>query len=59
MDEGVAFGDRLRLAGVPVDLEIYAGVVHNFVQFGRAIPEARTAHQHAAKALKNAFGGDD
>jgi acetyl esterase len=59
VDEGVAFGDRLRLAGVPVDLEIYAGVTHNFVQFGRAIPEARTAHQHAANALKNAFGGDD
>jgi len=30
--------------------------VHNFVQFGRAIPEARTAHQHAANALKIAFG---
>lgn len=59
VDEGVAFCDRLRLAGVPVDLEIYTGVVHNFVQFGRAIPEARTAHQHAANALKNAFGGDD
>ncbi|NIM42871.1 MAG: alpha/beta hydrolase fold domain-containing protein [Hydrogenophaga sp.] len=59
VDEGVAFCDRLRLAGVPVDLEIYAGVVHNFVQFGRAIPEARKAHQHAARALKNAFGGDD
>ena len=56
VDEGVAYGDRLRLAGVPVDLEIYRGVVHNFVQFGRAIPEARLAHQHAAQALKNAFG---
>ncbi len=58
VDEGLAFCDRLRLAGVPVDLEIYAGVVHNFVQFGRAIPEARSAHQHAAKALRIAFGGD-
>jgi len=56
VDEGLAYGDRLRLAGVPVDLEIYRGVVHNFVQFGRAIPEARLAHQHAAQALKNAFG---
>lgn len=55
-DEGIAYGDRLRLAGVPVDLEIYAGVVHGFIQFGRAIPEALTAHQHAARALRHAFG---
>lgn len=54
-DEGIAYADRLRLAGVPVDLEIYAGVVHGFIQFGRAIPEALTAHQHAARALRHAF----
>ena len=55
-DEGVMYADRLRHAGVAVDLEIYAGVVHGFINFGRAIPEARTAHQHAALALRNAFG---
>jgi acetyl esterase len=55
-DEGIAWADRLRLAGVPVDLEIYAGVVHGFIQFGRAIPEALTAHQDAARALRHAFG---
>lgn len=54
-DEGIAYADRLRLAGVSVDLEIYAGVVHGFIQFGRAIPEALTAHQHAARALRHAF----
>jgi acetyl esterase len=55
-DEGVMYADRLRHAGVAVDLEIYTGVVHGFINFGRAIPEARTAHQHAALALRNAFG---
>jgi len=55
-DEGVMYADRLRHAGVAVDLEIYAGVVHGFINFGRAIPQARTAHQHAALALRNAFG---
>ncbi|MGV3727147.1 alpha/beta hydrolase [Hydrogenophaga sp.] len=55
-DEGVMYADRLRHACVAVDLEIYAGVVHGFINFGRAIPEARTAHQHAALALRNAFG---
>lgn len=55
-DEGVMYGDRLRLAGVPVDLEIYPGVVHGFIQFGRAIPQALTAHNDAARALRHAFG---
>jgi len=55
-DEGILYADRLRLAGVPVDLEIYTGVVHGFVQFGRAIPEALTAHNDAARALRRAFG---
>lgn len=49
------YADRLRLAGVAVDLEIYRGVVHGFIQFGRAIPEALTAHIDAAQALRHAF----
>jgi acetyl esterase len=55
-DEGVQYADRLRMAGVPVDLEIYTGVVHGFIQFGRAIPQALTAHNDAARALRHAFG---
>jgi acetyl esterase len=43
-DEGIAYADRLRGAHVPVDLEIYRGVVHGFINLGRAIPEALTAH---------------
>jgi len=56
VDEGVMYADRLRLAGVPVDLEIYRGVVHEFIKMGRAIPEALQAHADAARALKHAFG---
>jgi acetyl esterase len=55
VDEGLLYADKLRLARVPVDLEIYRGMVHGFIQMGRAIPEARQAHAHAARALKNAF----
>jgi len=58
VDEGVAMADRLRLAGVAVELEIYHGVVHSFIQFGRAIPQALKAHEDAARALKHAFEGD-
>ena len=56
VDEGVDYADKLRLAGVPVDLEIYRGVTHEFIKMGRAIPEARQAHADAARALRGAFG---
>ncbi|WP_066709633.1 alpha/beta hydrolase [Curvibacter delicatus] len=59
VDEGVMYADKLRLAGVPVDLEIYRGVVHEFIKMGRAIPQALQAHADAARALKHAFGHMD
>ena len=55
VDEGVLYADRLRMAGVSVDLEIYRGVVHEFIKMGRAIPQAAQAHADAAAALKSAF----
>jgi acetyl esterase len=55
VDEGIEYGDKLRLAGVPVDLDIYRGVTHEFIKMGRAIPEARKAHADAARALRRAF----
>ena len=58
VDEGVQYADKLRMAGVPVELEIYRGVTHEFIKMGRAIPEARQAHQDAARALRQAFGID-
>jgi acetyl esterase len=55
VDEGVRYADTLRMAGVPVDLEIYKGVVHGFITMGRAIPDALHAHADAGRALKHAF----
>ena len=54
-DEGLAYADKLRHAGIAVDLEVYAGVVHEFIKMGRAIPEARRARMDAARALRKAF----
>ncbi|MGZ5271836.1 MAG: alpha/beta hydrolase [Ramlibacter sp.] len=54
-DDGIAYGDKLRAAGVAVELEIWRGVTHEFIKMGRAIPEARQAHAAAAAALAQAF----
>jgi acetyl esterase len=58
VDEGVAYADRLRMHGVPVDLEIYRGMVHDFIKMGRALKEAGAALDAAAAALKNAWRPD-
>ena len=55
VDEGIAYADKLRAAGVPVELEIYRGVIHEFVKMGRAVPEALAAQADAARALKEAL----
>ena len=55
VDGGMRYADTLRMAGVPVDLEIYRGLVHGFATMGRALPDALTAHADAGRALKNAF----
>ena len=57
VDDGLAYADKLRAAGVPVDMEIYRGVTHEFIKMGRAIREARKAHEDAARALALAFDG--
>ncbi len=55
VDEGLMYADRLRAAGVPVDLDIYRGVTHEFIKMGRIIAQARQAHADAARALEQAF----
>ncbi|MBL0427595.1 alpha/beta hydrolase [Ramlibacter alkalitolerans] len=55
VDDAIAYADKLRAAGVAVDLEIYRGVTHEFIKMGRALPEARQAHADAAAALQRAL----
>jgi acetyl esterase len=57
-DEGLAYADRLRAAGVAVNLELACGVTHDFIKMGRALPEAAVAQQFAADALKHAWSND-
>jgi acetyl esterase len=55
IDEGLAYADRLRAAGVPVALELARGVTHDFIKMGRALKEAGAAQQFAADALAQAW----
>lgn len=55
VDEGIEYGDRLRAAGVAVELEIYRGVTHEFIKMGRTLPQAPQSHADAAAALRRAF----
>lgn len=55
VDEGLAYADTLRAAGVPVALELVRGVTHDFIKLGRAIPEALSAQAFCAQALRHAL----
>ncbi|MEO8060824.1 MAG: alpha/beta hydrolase [Burkholderiales bacterium] len=55
VDEGVAYADRLRCAGVPVELELVRGVTHDFIKLGRVLAEAGTAQALIGAALSAAF----
>jgi acetyl esterase len=54
-DEGLAYAERLRQAQVPTALHVAAGVTHNFIKMGRALPEAAVALDQAAAALRAAW----
>ena len=55
VDEGPAYADRLRAAGVRIELELMRGVTHEFVEMGRALPEAHAAQDFLAQFLRHTF----
>ena len=56
-DDGAGLADKLRAAGVTVDLKEYPGVTHEFFGMGSVVPAAKDAVDYAASKLKAAFGG--
>lgn len=54
-DEGIAYADRLRAAGVEVTFELVRGVTHDFIKMGRVLDEARHAQATLGAELKRAF----
>jgi len=55
-DDGIAYAERLQHEGNAVELSVYPGMIHAFFSMGGAIDAGRRAHEHAATALKRAFG---
>jgi len=55
VDEGVQYANKLRAAGVPVELNIYRGVIHDFITLGQTLPETRQLCAAIAAALRGAF----
>ena len=56
-DEGEAYGERLREAGVATTVTRYEGLIHGFFSMGALSEEARRGVAEAVAALKDAFGG--
>ncbi|MGW7272688.1 alpha/beta hydrolase [Streptomyces sp. NPDC054864] len=50
-DEGAAYANRLRLAGVPVTRGHYPGMFHGFLGFPRLLDDARAAVAEVAEAV--------
>jgi acetyl esterase len=56
-DDGLAYAERLRRAGVPVELHDLGGLVHAGFGFTRLLPTARRYEQDALAALRRAYAG--
>lgn len=54
-DEGKAYADRLRSAGVPVTYTSYEGMTHGFFGMFAGVDRARAAVQDACTELKQVF----
>ena len=54
-DEGRAYAARLEAAGVPVDLRVYPGMIHEFLRMGNVVADALQARAAIGQALANAF----
>jgi acetyl esterase len=54
-DEGLAYAEKLRAAGVKVTIADYADMVHCFIYLQTVLPQAHDAVAKAAKAVKEAL----
>ena len=55
-DEGNAYAEALRAAGVDVEAEQYDGMIHGFVAMPGLLEGGRRALDQVVRALRNALG---
>ncbi len=55
IDEGNAYADRLRTAGVPITIRIYPGMVHDFARLGNIVDDTRQLRNDLATILAGAL----
>ncbi len=55
-DEGRAYAEKLREAGVETDLVEYGGMIHGFITMGGLVDASAEALDECAAALRRAFG---
>lgn len=55
VDEGIAYGARLKAAGVSTHTRIYEGMTHDFARLGNIVQETYMVRKDIAQALANAF----
>jgi len=56
-DEGKAYANRLKQAGVPVTYTCYRGMIHAFFSLAAVVDRARDAVDEITAALRSAFAG--
>jgi acetyl esterase len=54
-DEGVAYAEKLRAAGVKVSFDDYPDLIHDFIYLQAVLPQAAAALRKVAEALKSAL----
>jgi len=55
-DQGEAYAERLREAGVPASVKRYEGAIHAFFNLGGVVDSGKQAVEDAATALRAALG---
>jgi acetyl esterase len=55
-DEGKAYAERLRAAGVPVRHSNYESMIHGFYGLAHVLTEGQRAHEESVQVLRAAFG---
>ncbi|UXH76216.1 alpha/beta hydrolase [Roseateles amylovorans] len=55
IDEGLAYAEALRSAGVRVSTKVYPGMVHDFARLGNVVEDAAVLRRDLAAVLTQAF----